>query len=246
MDKVANLIDGGFYLKRVYAVRPDVKWNCLDNVVHSMEQLVRGHLKKLSEIQQFRFHKSDDRGGNFMVEPNWYAQHYRSFYYDAYPLNKNTVKPISKERKDFKSSDTYEFRQNLFKELRKKRSFALRLGETKATQDYIWHLKPKSLKDLVNNKRTFSDFSDEDFLPSIRQKGVDMRLGLDMASIALKKQANIFVIVTGDADFVPAAKLVRREGCQVILDPMWQNVSDDLHEHIDGLYSSFKNPNSAK
>ena len=51
MDKVAILIDGGFYLKRVYAVRPDVKWNCLDDVVHSMEQLVRGHLKKLSEIQ---------------------------------------------------------------------------------------------------------------------------------------------------------------------------------------------------
>ena len=73
-----------------------------------------------------------------------------------------------------------------------------------------------------------------------------MRLGLDMASIALKKQANIFVIVTGDADFVPAEKLVRREGCQVILDPMWQNISDDLHEHIDGLYSSFENPNSAK
>jgi hypothetical protein len=37
------------------------------------------------------------------------------------------------------------------------------------------------------------------------------------------------------SDFVPAAKLARREGTDVILDPLGQAVHDHLFEHIDGL-----------
>ena len=69
-----------------------------------------------------------------------------------------------------------------------------------------------------------------------------MRLALDIASITLKKQADTLILVTGDSDFVPAAKLARREGVRVILDPLWQSVSDDLFEHIDGLTSGFYRP----
>ena len=69
-----------------------------------------------------------------------------------------------------------------------------------------------------------------------------MRIGLDIASITLKRQANIIVLVSGDADFVPAAKLARREGVQFLLDPLWQDVSPDLFEHIDGLRSGFPRP----
>ena len=64
-----------------------------------------------------------------------------------------------------------------------------------------------------------------------------MRIGLDIASITLKGQADTIVLVTGDSDFVPAANLARREGVEFVLDPMWQRVSDDLFEHIDGLFS---------
>ncbi len=41
----------------------------------------------------------------------------------------------------------------------------------------------------------------------LRQKGVDMRIGLDIASMTLKRQVDTIVLVTGDSDFVPAAKL---------------------------------------
>jgi uncharacterized LabA/DUF88 family protein len=76
-----------------------------------------------------------------------------------------------------------------------------------------------------------------DLTLDLRQKGVDMRIGLDITSITLKQQADTIVLVAGDSDFVPAAKLARREGVEFILDPMWQAISDDLHEHIDGLAS---------
>jgi uncharacterized LabA/DUF88 family protein len=76
----------------------------------------------------------------------------------------------------------------------------------------------------------------------LRQKGVDMRIGLDIAAITLKRLAGTIVLIAGDADFVPAAKLARREGVQFILDPLWQKVSDDLFEHIDGLQTVLKKP----
>ncbi|MGC1549909.1 MAG: NYN domain-containing protein, partial [Rhodanobacter sp.] len=49
-------------------------------------------------------------------------------------------------------------------------------------------------------------------------------------------------LVAGDADFIPAAKLARYEGIDFILDPMWQGIAPDLHEHIDGLQSVCPRP----
>lgn len=71
-----------------------------------------------------------------------------------------------------------------------------------------------------------------------------MRIGLDIASITLKRQAEIIVLVSGDSDFVPAAKMARREGVQFILDPLWHNIPSDLSEHIDALQSGFSRPKS--
>ena len=62
-----------------------------------------------------------------------------------------------------------------------------------------------------------------------------MRIGVDIASIAFKKQVNQIILIAGDSDFVPAAKLARREGIDFILDPMGNPVSEDLFEHIDGV-----------
>ncbi len=87
-----------------------------------------------------------------------------------------------------------------------------------------------------------AELSHDDFRAAFRQKGVDMRIGLDIASITLKRQACVIILVAGDSDFVPAAKLARREGLQFILDPLWQQVPRDLFEHIDGLRSGFPRP----
>jgi uncharacterized LabA/DUF88 family protein len=88
----------------------------------------------------------------------------------------------------------------------------------------------------------FDSLTDSDFVYDVRQKGTDMRIGLDIASVAYKKQADQMVLVAGDADFVPAAKLARREGVDFILDPMWGAIADDLHVHIDGLRSTCPRP----
>lgn len=64
-----------------------------------------------------------------------------------------------------------------------------------------------------------------------------MKLGLDVASLAFKRQVDQIVLVAGDADFVPATKLARREGIDVVLDPMGGTPAADLVQHVDGVRS---------
>jgi uncharacterized LabA/DUF88 family protein len=89
---------------------------------------------------------------------------------------------------------------------------------------------------------TVDQLTESDVTYDVAQKGVDMKFGIDIASLAYKKLAERVVLVTGDSDFVPAAKLARREGLDVVLDPLWNRVAPSLHEHIDGLRSIWPNP----
>ncbi len=42
-----------------------------------------------------------------------------------------------------------------------------------------------------------------------------MRMGLDIAALALKRLVETVILVTGDADMVPAMRFARREGLRV-------------------------------
>ncbi len=64
-----------------------------------------------------------------------------------------------------------------------------------------------------------------------------MKIGLDIASLAYKKQVDQIILIAGDSDFVSAAKLARREGIDFVLDALYNNVKPNLLEHIDGLNS---------
>jgi uncharacterized LabA/DUF88 family protein len=99
-----------------------------------------------------------------------------------------------------------------------------------------------ALGELQQIIRTWQHIREHDVSLDLRQKGVDMRIGLDIATMALKRQVDTIVLVTGDSDFVPAAKLARREGVEFLLDPLWQKVSDGLSEHVDGVASVFPKP----
>ena len=101
-------------------------------------------------------------------------------------------------------------------------------------------IKPEIIKKLCTEKIKISNLEEKDFDLIIRQKGVDMKIGIDIASLAYKKQVDKIVLISGDSDFVPAAKLARREGIDFVLDSMGQKIKEDLAEHIDGLRSYHK------
>lgn len=70
-------------------------------------------------------------------------------------------------------------------------------------------------------------------VPNIQQKGVDLRIGLDIARLALREVVQAIAVVTGDSDLVPAFKFARREGVRVYLDHMGMPVRRELNAHAD-------------
>lgn len=95
----------------------------------------------------------------------------------------------------------------------------MRRGEELKTQQG-YTLKPNSVKALLARKITLDELTERDFTLDITQKGVDMRLGLDISTLAERNLVNQIVMIAGDSDFVPAAKHARRSGIDFILDPM--------------------------
>jgi uncharacterized LabA/DUF88 family protein len=161
------------------------------------------------------------------------SRFYRVFFYDCPPLNKKVHNPISRKAIDFAKTPEFDFRVKLHKELIKTRKVALRLGRL-SDYDGGWSIKPEPTKRLLSKKITIEGLSEKDVHYNVVQKGVGMRIGLDIASLSFKGLVKRLVLITGDSDFVPAAKFARREGVDIILDPMWHRISDDLLEHIDG------------
>lgn len=116
---------------------------------------------------------------------------------------------------------------------------ALRLGRLSSEASYF-QLSPKATKKLVRGDISTNELTTFDFSPTFKQKGVDMRIGVDITSLAYEGLIDQIILIAGDSDFVPAAKLARRKGIDFILDPLGQKVNEDLFEHIDGLESRWK------
>ena len=151
----------------------------------------------------------------------------RIYYYDAYPAATALKLPISKG--DHNLADTERFRQSqsLFTQLVLKPDFALRMGSVNVAPGG-WKLKSGTVRQL---SRTPRPLTDGDFVIDAQQKGVDMRIGMDMARLALRDMVRTMIVVTGDSDFIPAFKFVRREGVRIVLDLMGENGRLELKEH---------------
>ena len=123
----------------------------------------------------------------------------------------------------------------LLETLKRKRKVALRIGTLK--DNHNWQIYPGRVKELLSGKKKLEELKDSEIFLDVQQKGIDMKIGVDIATLALKRFVDTIVLFSGDSDFVPAAKLARREGIDFILDPMQANVEPQLFEHVDGITS---------
>jgi uncharacterized LabA/DUF88 family protein len=153
----------------------------------------------------------------------------RIYWYDAHPSSETVTRPITRNKHALASTDRYRNAQRLFDQLILKPHFALRMGDV-ALSPSRWRVKPRVARELIRAPRALND---EDFDLDASQKGVDMRVGMDMARLALRDMVRAVVVVTADSDFVPAFKFVRREGVKVVLDPMGHNIKVELRQHAD-------------
>ena len=126
---------------------------------------------------------------------------FRVLYYDCPPFEGTAVLPVSGKRKVFTGNDRW------LCDLAEKDLFAVRRGVLK-------------FRGYVLNKIPFNPtgpLQDSDFHPDFEQKGVDMRIGLDMAILSANRAADLIALASNDTDCIPAMKHARRSGVQVAL-----------------------------
>lgn len=124
----------------------------------------------------------------------------RILYYDCAPFEGTAKLPISGEEHVFRGSDAW------MNQLASRELFAVRRGVLK-----FRGFKPKNVP--INPR----DLRDSDFTPDFEQKGVDMRIGLDMASFSEQRSVDRLTLISGDTDCVPAMKHARKAGLQMTI-----------------------------
>ena len=141
----------------------------------------------------------------------------RVLYYDCAPFDGQKPKPVSGTPHVFSKSDGW------LRDLSGRDLFAVRLGILK------WRgWVPKNVLAKGVN------IGDQDFKPEFEQKGVDLRIGLDIATYALDNLVDRIILVTGDTDLIPAMKLARRKGVQIVgIDFPGARPNAELRAHID-------------
>ena len=223
-DTTAILVDGGFYTRRAKYLWGDRSAQESATILHNY---CMAHLSHREYGDKHR-----DRL-------------YRIFYYDCPPMDRNVYHPFLHKDKPLKKEPLYAWMTAFQEELRSKRKVALRLGRL-SENEIGYSLPIETIKRLCNGTIKFEDLKEEDFYLNVKQKGVDMRIGLDIASMAYKKQVTRIILIAGDSDFVPAAKLARREGIDFILNPMGNSINKDLNEHVDGIKNLKFDPDKFK
>ncbi len=141
----------------------------------------------------------------------------RALYYDCAPYNGKLKLPVSGRSTDFTGSAEW------LAVLAAKPQVAVRLGTLK-----FRGFEPKKVP--IDPQ----ELTDDDFNPRFVQKGVDMRLGLDIASYAATRSVDRIILLTGDTDCLPAMKLARTAGLQVVMVKLpRQTIGQELLWHSD-------------
>jgi uncharacterized LabA/DUF88 family protein len=143
---------------------------------------------------------------------------FRVLYYDCAPYTGSVKLPVSGTAHQFQGSDAW------LEELSRKDLFAVRRGV----------LKFRGFKPKKTPVATKAPLTDNDFVADFEQKGVDMRIGLDIASYSSNHAVDRIILVSNDTDCVPALKHARIAGLQtVIIEPTGVKLAPELLAHTD-------------
>ena len=155
---------------------------------------------------------------------------FRIFYYDCPPYGGRHTNPIDKSVSDFKTQKKFASRSLFISEMKTKDYVAMRMGIAK---NRGWTLTNDYTIQAITNNSIVKPPTAKDVFLSREQKGVDMRIGIDVATLSLKRIVERIILISGDTDMIPAMKLARREGVQVILVQVHKRLSKFLDEDAD-------------
>lgn len=156
---------------------------------------------------------------------------YRIFYYDSRPYDGYTVHPVTGNRIEYGNTPSFSARNRFFNDMSRMPYVALRRGHIKPRG---WVLSEDYQKRLISAKQNNIELKAEDIYFDFEQKGVDMRIGIDIATLSIKRLVDRIILFSGDTDMIPAIKLARMEGIQIFGVEVgnWK-LSNELYEHCD-------------
>lgn len=152
---------------------------------------------------------------------------FRIYCYHCPPFPGTALHPLTGQPVHFKNTSTYAAMTDFLQALSLKDNVAFRGGEISFNG---WIINKHAAADIARSNRSLTG---DDFKPDLKQKRVDMKIGLDVAWLSSRKIVDRIILVTGDSDFIPAMKFARREGVQIILVSMDQRIKRALAEHAD-------------
>lgn len=155
------------------------------------------------------------------------AELLRILFYDAPAFEGRVLDLETRRDESLARTDVARRRTALRDQLALAPDFALRLGELTYEG---FTLDRSAAQRIVREGRSIRP---DDLRLRLTQKGVDLRIGLDIARLALADRVDAIAVVTGDSDFIPAFKFARREGLRVYLDHMGGPVRRELKVHAD-------------
>jgi uncharacterized LabA/DUF88 family protein len=156
----------------------------------------------------------------------------RLFYYDCPPYEgAPELNPLDKSKYHHASTPKARSRHRFLAEFGRLDFVAMRLGEMK---NRGWTLTNSFIHKALSQPTSPSP-TPRDVILTFEQKGVDMRIGIDVATLSLKKIVDRIILLSGDTDLIPAIKLARREGVQISLAevPAGSQLAKVLYEDAD-------------
>jgi len=111
-------------------------------------------------------------------------------YYTADPLAGSIRHPLAREPVASGGSALFRQSQRLISQLETLPRFAVRRGSLVQTG---WQIGAMALEQLTSGVKP--QVEARDLVPRIEQKGVDMRIGLDLASLALKRLVTADIVL---------------------------------------------------
>lgn len=168
-----------------------------------------------------------------MKDPEFEADRlFRAYYYDSPPYGGRATHPISGREVEFSTTEQFRVKNDYLDHLKRMPRMALRLGSL-AMQG--WKLNKKNMRVIMENLSQSRPLLPQDVSINLVQKEVDMLMGLDIAWMTAKNMVDKIVLLTGDADMIPAMEFARSHGLLVFVAKFGYYLSDKLREHADGV-----------
>ncbi|GMV52778.1 MAG: NYN domain-containing protein [Chlorobi bacterium] len=144
--------------------------------------------------------------------------HFRTYWYDGEPLSKVVSYDDGTTWDPDSDPETIQ-RRSFLKSVRSLDHTVTRLGKVKAS----------------SSRKKSGQSEDGSRKPRMRQKQVDMLLGLDLVSLAIKRMVTAVAVVTGDEDFEEPIRMAMAEGVFVYLVPFSSVFAESLADNVDAV-----------